>query len=69
MPRRGLSIPVPAVAGGAMLNLLRLPREPVSACANSRVIPCAGDPYACLSDALFSISDAAPAFRWPTGPF
>ncbi|MET3586098.1 hypothetical protein ABID21_002213 [Pseudorhizobium tarimense] len=29
-------------AGSAMLNLLRLPQPPVSACANSRVIPASG---------------------------
>lgn len=69
MPRRGQSVPVPDGAGGAMLPLLRLPREPVSTCANSRAIPVTGERYACRSDALLFVTDAVPALGWSMGPF
>ncbi|MDL2410656.1 hypothetical protein PY650_34830 [Rhizobium calliandrae] len=61
----GPASPVPgryAAAPAANVNL-------ETACANARIIPGTRERYACRSDTLFSISDAVPAFKWPTGPF
>jgi hypothetical protein len=52
-----------------MLILPRLPLLPVSAHANSRALLDIEDHYVGRSDALIFITDAVPAFGWPTGPF